>query len=368
MNRIVLHIGSTKTGTSSLQKFLTRYAKQLLEQGVVYPVAGRRAAGQIAHHNLYYEKHGVRVATGVFKPEVGVWKEALKEIDAVSDAVGVISSEAFMNCPSRQIARFQKELDGRHVTVLAYVRRQDLWMQSAWNQQARFGRCSLDFWDFFTKNRARGHGDYVGQLTRWAQAFGWDHLVVQNFDSLPSGGIVPDFFASVLSGVRVAANEHDDFRGNTKAGVKQLVAVSNVLKDCRAQLGATFELPSTAAIRIAQYFRKRPGEVTDYSVLSFNDACEIQRSFEESNDHLSRLSPSFRASGGFRPPSPEEYRNRLDFLKIGDDVLTKEERRFVQRMTREIVRANKKLRVFGHLRRSIVLFLRRGLLVQARAR
>lgn len=344
MNPIILHIGSTKTGTSSLQKFLTRYSKPLLEQRVVYPSAGRRAAGQFAHHNLVYEKQEARVATGIFKPRVGVWKEALKEIDTVSEAVGVISSEAFMNCRFAQIARFQEELRDRHVTVVAYVRRQDLWMQSAWNQQARFGRCSLDFRDFLTKIMARGRSDYVRQLAPWAQAFGWDHLVVQNFDALPSGGIVPNFLASVLSGIRLAGNRDDDFRGNTKAGVKQLVAVSNVLRDCRAQMGATFELPSTSAIRIAEYFRKRPGEITKYSVVSFEDACEIQQSLQKSNDLLARLSPSFRASNGFPPPAPEEYVNRLDFLKIGDDVFTNEECRFVQRMTQEIIRANTKLR------------------------
>lgn len=348
MNRIVLHVGSTKTGTSSLQQFLTRYAKPLLEQRIVYPTAGRRAPGQIAHHNLCYEKHEGHTAAGAFKPQVGLWKEALDEIDAVPNAIGVISSEAFMNCRPHHIARFQEELHGRPVTVVAYVRRQDLWMQSAWNQQARFGRCSLDSRDFFAMIRARGRGDYFRHLAAWARAFGPNHLIVKNFDALPAEGIVPDFCASILSGVSVAANWDPGFRGNTKAGVKQLVAVSTVLKNCRAQLGAAFELPSSSAIRIAEYFRKRPGEVTDYSVLSFEDACDIQRSFEESNDQLSRLSPTFKASGGFPPPSPEEYANGIDFLNVGDEIFTEDERHFVQRMTQEIVRANKKLRFFGH--------------------
>ncbi|MFO7908303.1 MAG: hypothetical protein R6U98_37040 [Pirellulaceae bacterium] len=340
MNRIVLHIGSTKTGTSSLQQFLTRYAKPLLDQRIVYPSAGRRASGQIAHHNLCYEKHEGHITTGAFKPQVGVWKEALEEIDAVPEAIGVISSEAFINCRPHHIARFQDELHGRDVTVVAYVRRQDLWMQSAWNQQARFGRCSLDFRDFLATTKARGRGDYFRQLSAWAESFGSDHLIVQNFDTLPATGIVHDFCARILSGIRFAANEDDDFRGNTKAGVKQLVAVSTVLKDCRAQLGAHFDLPSSSAIRIAEYFRKRPGEVTNYSVLSFEDARDIQRSFKESNDRLSRLSHSFRASGGFPPPRPEEYGNPLDFLSIGNEIFTQEEHRFVRRMTQEIVRAN----------------------------
>ena len=76
MTPIVLHIGSTKTGTSSLQRYFADQSSQLLDQGVCYPAAGRRGPGLLAHHNLCYEKQSGRVRSGVFRPAVGTWDEA----------------------------------------------------------------------------------------------------------------------------------------------------------------------------------------------------------------------------------------------------------------------------------------------------
>ena len=343
MKPIVLHIGSTKTGTSSLQQYLTQNAKNLARQGVVYPVAGRNAGGQIAQHNLCYEKQKVRVANGAFKPEVGTWSEALAEIDQGPAASGVISSEAFMNCRPHQVRSFREVLAGRDVRVVAYVRRQDLWLQSAWNQQARFGRCSLDFWDFYTGVSKRGRGDYHGMLLPWAEAFGEKCIFVRNFDALSAGGIVPDFFETFLPNVKVVEANAGDERRNTKAGIKQLVAVSTVLRVCRERVGPDFMLASSSAIKIAEYFRDRPDEVTAFSVLSYEDACELRRRYAESNELLAGLSPSFSDSGGFPAPDPEEYRNHIKVADVGQSVFTDDELRFVTRMAREVSRlANRK--------------------------
>ena len=119
MNPILLHIGSTKTGTSSLQRFLTDNAGQLRQRGVVYPISGRRATGQIAHHNLCYENQSGRLESGKFQPQVGTWADALQEIDESSASLGIISSEAFMNCRPHQVPLFYDVLRGREVRVVA---------------------------------------------------------------------------------------------------------------------------------------------------------------------------------------------------------------------------------------------------------
>jgi hypothetical protein len=340
MKPILLHIGSTKTGTSSLQQYFTQHDRDLASQGVVYPIAGRNAGGQIAHHNLCYEKQKVRIELGVFKPEVGTWSDALAEIDECDGAVGLISSEAFMNCRPHQVPLFREVLAGRDVNVVAYVRRQDRWLQSAWNQQARFGRCGLDFWEFYDRVSKRGRGDYRVMLQPWADAFGTERIFVRNFDALPSGGIVPDFFATFANHVKVAETASDSARRNTKAGIKQLVAVAKVLELCRDRLGPDFELAGSSAIKIAEYFRDRPDEVTSFSVLSYEEACEVQRRFSESNRRLAELSPSFGDSGGFLAPEPTEFAKHRNMIDIDDEFLDESERRFVIRMAREISRVN----------------------------
>lgn len=351
MKPIVLHIGTTKTGTSSLQQYFSKHAADLRAQGVLYPLAGRNAPGQIAHHNLCYQKQKSRVNTGVFKPQVGTWSEALAEIDGAPVSAGIISSEAFMNCRPHHVAGYAKELAGRDVKLVAYVRRQDKWLQSAWNQLARFGRCSLDFQEFYADVRRRGRGEYHQMLQAWVETFGTAAVAVRNFDALSSRGIVPDFFETFLPTVRVHEPDRpNEPRSNTMAGVKQLVAVSIVLRTCREQLGPDFGLPSTSAIRIAEYFRNREGEITKFSVLSYDEACEIHRSYGESNRALESSAAVFRESGGFPAPRPEEYTNHVAIAELGEEIFDKDELRFVIRMAREVTRVHEKRR-FG-LRRS----------------
>lgn len=335
---ILLHIGSTKTGTSSLQEHFTDHTRTLAKRGVVYPVAGRNLPGQIAHHNLCYEVQPSRVAAGVYKPEVGTWSEALDEIDTSEASIGVISSEAFMNAQPRQVPRVRELLDGRDVTVVAYVRRQDRWLQSAWNQQARFGRCSLDFNEFYSSVRRRHRGEYDVLLAPWAAAFGTNRLAVRNFDTLPSGGIVPDFFATFLPAVTVAAESAR--ARNSMAGPKQLIAVAHVLEECRRTLGPDYALAATSASRIAKFFRNRTGEDRRFSVLTYEMAVDVHQTFLASNGRLAELSDTFRDSGGFPEPREEEYRDHLALAEMGISDLDDEEQRFVTRMAREIIRAH----------------------------
>lgn len=50
MKKIILHVGLGKTGTTSLQRYLARNAKQLSDHGILYPETGRVDDG---HHNLF---------------------------------------------------------------------------------------------------------------------------------------------------------------------------------------------------------------------------------------------------------------------------------------------------------------------------
>lgn len=337
MNPVVLHIGSAKTGTSSLQQYLTEYAASLAGVQICYPLAGRRGGGQVAHHNLCYEKQYGRVESGAFNASRGVWNEALAEIDQHPGATGVISSEAFMNAPNL-VPIFRKVLQGRSVDIVAYVRRQDLWLQSAWNQQARFGRCSLDFSNFCRDVRERGRGAYDQQLQPWADVFGEEHLVIRNFDSLEATGIIPDFFERMLPNIKIDPLTFKVERKNTKAGIRQLVAVDFVLRSCREVLGEDFQLAASTAVKIANFFRDRPGEVTNFSTISYDMACDIFESYENSNTRLAELSPDFRSSGGFLHPTASEYSNVVDLTEYDASIFDTEERRFLEAITRSVSR------------------------------
>ncbi|MGV6852729.1 MAG: hypothetical protein ACWA5R_11220, partial [bacterium] len=47
MKKVILHIGTPKTGTSSIQRWLYQHSETLLELGILYPRTGRQG---VAHH------------------------------------------------------------------------------------------------------------------------------------------------------------------------------------------------------------------------------------------------------------------------------------------------------------------------------
>ena len=73
--KLILHIGSTKTGTKSIQRALAVAPHSDLRDWA-YPQAGRKT---IAHHNLAYEMGAAFHAAQRWKPEQGGWDAALAE-------------------------------------------------------------------------------------------------------------------------------------------------------------------------------------------------------------------------------------------------------------------------------------------------
>ncbi|TVP82134.1 hypothetical protein [Thioalkalivibrio sp.] len=338
MNPVHLHIGLTKTGTSSLQRFLSNERSMLAARGILYPVSGRGRHGT-AHHNLFYEISEDQGGHGEFDAALGGWDSVLAEIEEIEGRTAIISSEAFQYCTPRDVEQLANLLGPRPSTMVAYVRRQDQWLESAWNQRARFGRVSLDFREF-CETQGRVLGDYARTLSPWIDIFGDRRFDIRVFDRIAEKpGIAADFLAAYVPGGHHPVASRTDVRKNAKAGVKQLVAVDQILYACRAQLGDDFVLPRRSAARISEYFRGRKDRY-DYRVLSFDDAVAIREVFRRSNEELARISTSFRESGPFPALQEHEFDAFIDLSNIGTDVFDEEERRFVDRMAREIVKAS----------------------------
>src|SRR5882757_356131 len=88
MRKCFLHMGTYKTGTTSLQAILSARYDELQQYGFLYPRAGRGPMG--AHHNISMELSGA----SRFRFEFGTIEDLLNEIDGTQNNI-VISSEGF---------------------------------------------------------------------------------------------------------------------------------------------------------------------------------------------------------------------------------------------------------------------------------
>ena len=205
MPNAILHIGTEKTGTTTLQAFLKQNRAVLGQNGFHPP----EFAGKINHTGLtaYASDDAVhddlRIDLGIYDAEgLARFRHAFEadaeaEIARRRDRVFVFSNE---HCSSRlttpeKIARLRDFL-GRHferVTVTVYLRRQDQVAVSLYSTLLKFGG---DRWEILPDPLVRSsYWDYDRLLALWADAFGAENVVPRIFDraELFGGSVVSDF-------------------------------------------------------------------------------------------------------------------------------------------------------------------------------
>ena len=171
--RVVLHIGSTKTGSSALQAMLFERREQLAAVGAHYSALGV-AAG--AHHLLAAAIHpsAWRMhADALPEDRETYFTETAGRILADADAAGhdtvVLSSEYFWGSfPAHLYKRFRAGFPDRRFEVVAYVRRPEEWVVSSYLQALKNGepRPFAEWFDNWKGRWASGI-HYFRVINRW---------------------------------------------------------------------------------------------------------------------------------------------------------------------------------------------------------
>ena len=185
--RYILHIGTNKTGTSSLQRALFDNRGVLREHGVAYPTIGVDMAG---HHNLS------RALRGAPTEHLGMpenWMEDFKAECAGCETC-VVSSEHFhTQADPAVVATLFPTTD---TTVVLYVREPVAYMISWYQQAIQARNTAVDLSEFIQIFRT----GYIDILNRWEAVFGVGNVVPRLYDraALHEGDIVQDFAFNFL--------------------------------------------------------------------------------------------------------------------------------------------------------------------------
>ena len=212
---LILHIGTSKTGSTSIQRVLSRQRKEMLAQGVAYP----RSPG--------FERHGyLAMAATTDRKRVDnsgkpVWKgsspearlarfrtefaQEMSELPASVHRV-IISAEQFsMTLLDRQSVQNLHDLVAPHVDriqVVVWLRRPDQHFASLYSQMLRYGDAQPPGLLHARVPPAHGY-DFDELLDRWAAVFGETAIKPQIFERAPGKkvDVVADFLA--LSGLKL---------------------------------------------------------------------------------------------------------------------------------------------------------------------
>ncbi|PKQ03704.1 MAG: hypothetical protein CVT72_14245 [Alphaproteobacteria bacterium HGW-Alphaproteobacteria-11] len=195
--KLFIHIGPHKTGTSSVQHMLYGRQKELKELGVVYPTAN--LGNWNAQHRLAFAIRGRR-DKGLPEPlsrdhELSV---VLDEIKRSGADTAILSSEEFSTANPKAIQFLRDGFGDFEVFVVLYARRQDETYLSTYTEKAKnpANRWSKAIHAHLESPlQINANLNIYRCVSRWAKVFGKDAIVVRLYDR--SLNVAEDFLRCV---------------------------------------------------------------------------------------------------------------------------------------------------------------------------
>jgi hypothetical protein len=186
---IYLHIGTHKTGTTSIQYFLGTNRDKLKEQGIYQPVAGKPGGEpRSGNHQLPWEIRKKKKAMGS-----NCWPLLQEELLTNRHPKVVISAEDFSTMNENEIQQVRGLLKAHEVYIIIYLRNYKTFIKSVYyavikndNDETR------NFKQFIlAKAKALNFNDLI---EKWGNCFGIDHLMIRLYDRvIQTNGILSDF-------------------------------------------------------------------------------------------------------------------------------------------------------------------------------
>lgn len=226
--KLILHIGGGKTGSTSIQRSLTDEVELLKSHRMFYAgqyfenCPGYVSNGQLPHSRFYIE-YANKTDTLVEHVEAHLDRLMPKCQKEGIDTI-IWSNEAMFTSYDKLAPLYRSLAERYDVEVVAYIRRQDDWLFSAYQQ-----------WGIKHKTYAgnikpfaewvgdwKSECDYHEVFSQWADIFGADAIKVRVFGAC--GDVVQDFYKTIgMNDAEPALVEKDNVSlQNTHASLFQL--------------------------------------------------------------------------------------------------------------------------------------------------
>lgn len=295
--RYVLHIGTNKTGTSTLQAYLGTQRDQLLEHGIWYPRIGNF---EFAHHDV-----AEAIKLGGDFARFNLDPRSLSGT-AVPDGVStvLISSENFHTV--RDVSAVAALFPPGQTQVILYLREHISYLSSWYQQDVQAARALITC-SYFEYAQLRGY-PFMDLVTRWQAVYGNNlHVGAYDRSKLAGGDIVEDFFSVAFKSKPPFSRRFEDKNPSISGNLLFTKLVLNHLLTVDESLGIVEELSSLATLD-----KRFTGKIS----IPERDAKRLAHRFGEDRKQLRE-----KFGIGFKPPR-EGVRGNLvpDFDTLRDDV------------------------------------------------
>lgn len=229
---LYVHIGGAKCGSSSIQYFLESNKAELRKQGFIVPSVHMTTQGECNGAQLEYFQRCFETRADSFTESKAGLKENLTGlrdeyiVENDGNLPKIIVSAENLSCWHRYNELFDDLEDDFEIKIIMYIRRQDEYLISYWQQWSL--KVEEDFWAWMLKSLGE-IGDWSHTLEPWIEMFGSENIIVRRFARkyFVDGDLIKDF--SMVVGVD-SANMTTKFTRNASFN-DGVVAIASSVKD-----------------------------------------------------------------------------------------------------------------------------------------
>jgi len=211
--KLYLHIGTEKTGTTSIQEVLFRNNEKLPSLGYYFlNTKGRRDSRGLVSYCIghdknddYFSSEGIHDSCGRKKYRDDLLKEVQEVLTSLDDEVHsvIVTSEHFHSriTTESEVQRIYDLLMPffDDVEVICYLREQAATCTSLYSTAIKMGFSPV--FDLFIKscNYNNDYYNYYNMLNKWSSVFGLDKIKARVFDrnSFFNHDLIDDFFSKI---------------------------------------------------------------------------------------------------------------------------------------------------------------------------
>lgn len=191
--RLLIHIGAGKCGSSAIQWFLARNQAKLRARGYLLPGPRLEPNQPSAGQQVWYFNECLQAPD----QQGAAVRARLLELAQQDGAPTIVLSAENLLSARQAPGLFQPLGEQFDIRILGYIRRQDDYLLSFW-QQWGFKQAP-DFWAWLVNMLQPGRpGDWLADLEPWARAFGDTAICLRRFGQayFLGGDLLHDFCAA----------------------------------------------------------------------------------------------------------------------------------------------------------------------------
>jgi len=189
---MILHVGAPKTGSSSIQFFLRKNKDKLYEKGFLVPDRDLGLDGLVTGEHVWAVE---RISSRGDREVLKVFSNIKREIEKSKKEMNIIVSAENL-CNTKMAEKFSLALQEIPGKVIIYIRRQDEFLSSAWQQW--YSKIEEDF-DAWLIKALSDMGNWLEIIEAWEAVVGKDNIKIKIFEKeeFVEGDLLKDFVSNI---------------------------------------------------------------------------------------------------------------------------------------------------------------------------